>query len=135
MAEINGRALFRGIVLFLLLYIIHVVLLPQLVGEKAVTGDYQGLLYGINQTLGLATCLIPGFVAAKIAGHHGFVHGGLVGGVSTILTALIAMIWAIVTGAKFFGLETMPFWLVINIFLSAFAGLLATNMEASEEEA
>ncbi|MEY2697487.1 MAG: hypothetical protein RL333_1625 [Pseudomonadota bacterium] len=135
MPEINGRALMRGIVLFLVLYMIHVVFLPQLVGEQAVTGEYQGLLYGINQALGLATCLIPGFLAAKIAGHHGFIHGGLVGGISTILTALIAMLWAIATGSKFFGLETLPFWLVINMFLSAFAGLIATNLEESEPEA
>ena len=135
MPEVNGRALIRGIVLFLVLYTIHVVFLPQLVGEQAVTGEYQGLLYGINQALGLATCLIPGFLAAKIAGHHGFIHGGLVGGISTILTALIAMLWAIVTGAKFFGLETLPFWLVINMFLSAFAGLIATNLEETEPEA
>ncbi len=135
MPEINGKALIRGIVLFLVLYTIHVVFLPQLVGEQAVTGEYQGLLYGINQALGLATCLIPGFLAAKIAGHHGFIHGGLVGGISTILTALIAMLWAIVTGAKFFGLETLPFWLVINMFLSAFAGLIATNLEETEPEA
>ncbi len=134
MPEINGRALIRGIVLFLVLYLIHVVFLPQLVGEQAVSGEYQGLLYGINQALGLATCLIPGFLAAKIAGHHGFVHGGLVGGISTILTALIAMVWAIATSSKFFGLETLPFWLVINMFLSAFAGLLATNMEEPEAE-
>lgn len=131
-AEISGKALVKGIVAFLVLYMIHVVFLPQLVGEQAVTGEYQGLLYGINQALGLATCLIPGFLAAKIAGHHGFIHGGLVGAISTILTALIAMIWAIATGSKFFGLETLPFWLVINAFLSAFAGLIATNMEESE---
>ncbi len=135
MPEVNGRALIRGIVLFLVLYMIHVVFLPQLVGEQAVSGEYQGLLYGINQALGLATCLIPGFLAAKIAGHHGFIHGALVGGISTILTALIAMLWAIATGAKFFGLETLPFWLVINMFLSAFAGLIATNLEESEPEA
>ena len=135
MPEINGKALIRGIVLFLVLYMIHVVFLPQLIGEQAVSSEYQGLLYGINQALGLATCLIPGFLAAKIAGHHGFIHGALVGGISTILTALIAMLWAIATGAKFFGLETLPFWLVINMFLSAFAGLIATNLEESEPEA
>jgi hypothetical protein len=134
MPEINGRALLVGIGLFLALYVIHVVLLPQLVGEQAAMGDHQGLLYGINQALGLATCLVPGFVAAKIVGHHGFIHGGLVGSISTILTALLAMIWAIVTGGKFFGLETLPFWLVVNMFLCAFAGLVATNMVESDED-
>lgn len=133
MPEINGRALLVGIGLFLSLYIIHIVLLPQLVGEQAAMGGNGGLLYGMNQALGLATCLVPGFVAAKIAGHHGFIHGGLVGAISTMLTVLLAMVWAIATGGKFFGLETFPFWLVVNIFLSAFAGLIATNMVESDE--
>lgn len=126
--ELNGKALAWGIGLFMILYVVHIVLLPQLLGESAVTGDNAGILYTINQALGLGTCLIPGFIAAKKAGHHGFIHGGVVGGVSTVLTALLAMIWAIVTGGKFFGLETLPFWLVINAFLGAFAGLIATNM-------
>ncbi len=130
--EINGKALTWGISIFLGLYVFHLILLPTLVGESAATGEYQGILFAINQLLGLATCLVSGFVAAKKAGHHGFVHGGIVGGVSTILTALMAMLWAIVTGAKFFGLETLPFWLVINGFLCAFAGLLATNMVEDE---
>jgi cyanate permease len=126
--ELNGKALTWGIGLFMILYVVHIVLLPQLLGEAAATGDNAGILYTINQALGLGTCLIPGFIAAKKAGHHGFLHGGVVGGVSTVLTALLAMIWAIVTGGKFFGLETLPFWLVINAFLGAFAGLIATNM-------
>lgn len=134
MINLYGPAILKGIGLFLTLYFIHVVLLPQLVGESAATGDYQGLLYGINQLLGLATCMIPGFMAARMAGHHGFLHGMLVGGISTVLTALMAMLWSIITGAKFFGLEMFPFWLVMNGFLSAFAGLLATNMTESEEE-
>lgn len=133
MNNIHGPAILRGIAIFLTLYVIHVVLLPQLVGESAVAGDYQGLLYGINQLLGLATCLIPGYAAARIAGHHGFLHGGLVGAISTVLTALMAMAWSIFTGAKFFGLGMLPFWLVINAFLCAFAGILATNMTVSED--
>ena len=128
----NGRALLWGIGIFLGIYILHVILLPLLVGQEAAASEHQGLLYGINQLLGLSTCLVSGFVAAKVAGHHGFVHGGIVGAVSTILTALLAMFWAILTGAKFMGLATMPFWLVINGFLCAFAGLLATNMVEDE---
>ncbi len=129
---IEGKALIWGIAIFLGLYVVHVILLPALIGERAATGDYQGLLYGLNQLLGLATCLVSGFVAARKAGHHGFAHGGIVGAVSTVLTALMAMLWAIVTGAKFFGLETLPFWLMINGFLCAFAGLVATNMVEDE---
>jgi len=126
---IEGRALSWGISIYLLLYLLHILVLPLLVGERVAGSDNQGLLYAINQVLGLATCLVPGFIAARKAGHHGFMHGGIVGSVSTILTALLAMLWAIVAGSRFYGLETMPFWIVINGFLGAFAGLIATNME------
>lgn len=130
--EINGKALLRGIGIFVAIYVLHIALLPSLIGKEAAESENQGLLYAINQGLGLATCLVSGFVAAKKADHHGFVHGGIVGFVSTILTALMAMLWSIVTGAKFAGLATLPFWLVVNGFLCAFAGLLATNMIEDE---
>jgi len=129
---LEGKALIWGISIFLGIYFFHVALLPMLIGEQAAASENQGILYGVNQILGLATCLVSGFVAARKAGHHGFVHGGLVGGISTILTALSAMLWAILTGARFYGLETMPFWIVINAFLCAFAGLMATNMVEDE---
>ncbi|MEY2681083.1 MAG: hypothetical protein RL661_1314 [Pseudomonadota bacterium] len=130
--EINGKAILWGIGIFLAIYLAHIALLPTLVGKEAAESENQGLLYAINQALGLATCLVAGFVAAKKADHHGFVHGGIVGFVSTIVTALLAMIWAVITGAKFAGLATLPFWLVVNGFLCAFAGLLATNMVEDE---
>ena len=130
--EINGKALLWGIGIFVAIYVLHIALLPLLIGKEAAASENQGLLYAINQGLGLATCLVSGFVAAKKADHHGFVHGGIVGFVSTILTALMAMLWSIVTGAKFAGLATLPFWLVVNGFLCAFAGLLATNMIEDE---
>ncbi len=126
--EINGKALLWGIAIFLGIYVLHISLLPLLIGKEAAESGNQGVLYAVNQALGLATCLVSGFVAARKADHHGFVHGGIVGVIGTILTALMAMIWAILTGAKFAGLATMPFWLVVNGFLCAFAGLLATNM-------
>ena len=132
---IDGKALRGGIAIFLGFYIFHIILLPQLVGKDAATGDYRELLFYTNQALGLATCLVSGFVAARMAGHHGFMHGGIVGMVSTILTALLAMVWAIATGGKFFGLETLPFWLVINAFLCAFGGLVATNMVEDDSPA
>lgn len=125
---INGKALLWGIGIFIALYFFHISLLPTLVGKEAAEGDSQEILYFVSQALGLATCLVPGFVAGRMAGHHGFVHGGIVGAVSTVVTALLAMAWAIATGSRFFGLATLPFWLVINGFLGAFAGLIATNM-------
>jgi cyanate permease len=130
--EINGKALLWGIAIFVAIYVLHIVLLPSLIGKEAAESENQGLLYAVNQALGLATCLVSGFVAAKKADHHGFVHGAIVGFVSTILTALMAMLGSIVTGAKFAGLATLPFWLVVNGFLCAFAGLLATNMVEDE---
>lgn len=127
MPPVHGKALSRGILLFLFLYVVHVGILPLLVGERAANSDYQGLLYGINQLLGVLTCLLPGFVAGRLAGTNGFLHGGLVGGISTVLTALMAMAWALITGARFMGLGMLPFWLVINVFLCAFAGMLSTS--------
>lgn len=127
MPPLHGPAILKGIALFLGLYVFHVGLLPLLIGERAAASDYQSLLYGIHQLLGLITCLLPGFVAAKIARSHGFFHGGLVGGVGTLLTALMAMGWALLTGARMMGLGMLPFWLVINVFLCAFAGMLATH--------
>lgn len=127
MPPLHGSALLKGIALFLGLYTLHVVFLPLLVGERAANSDYQSLLYGLSQLLGVLTCLAPGFVTAKIARTHGFLHGGLVGGIGTILTALMAMVWAVLTGARMMGLAMLPFWLVINVFLCAFAGMLATS--------
>jgi pheromone shutdown protein TraB len=135
MIDIHGRALIRGIGLYLILYVLHLGVLPKLVGTQAVLGDSPGLLYGINQILGLATCLAPGFIAGKIAQKRGFLHGGLVGGISTILTALMAMVWSIVTGAQFLGLGTIPFWILVNGFLSALGGFLATSQVDLRDDA
>ena len=132
--DISGKAILWGIGIYLAIYAVHLGLLPILVGKEAAEGDYQGLLYALNQLLGLSTCLVSGFVAARKAGRLGFAHGGYVGLISTILTALIAMLWAIISGNKFYGLETLPFWLLINGFLCAFAGLVATNMDEEKDE-
>ena len=133
MVDLDGKALRLGIGLYMALYVFHILLLPTLVGESAANGEYQGVLFAVNQALGLATCLAPGFLAAKKAGHHGFMHGGVVGMVSTVLTVLLAMGWAIISHGKFYGLETLPFWLVINGFLGAFAGLVATNLAEDKD--
>ena len=129
MPDLNARALLWGAGLFMLLYLLHILLLPWLVGERVSGSEYQGLLYGINQLLGVSTCLIPGFVSARISGRMGFVHGGVVGAIGTILSALSAMAWSLGTGAKFVGLAMLPFWLLINVFLSAFAGFIANSVE------
>jgi len=59
----------------------------------------------------------------------------LMRGAAPILTALIAMLWAVITGARFSGLASIPFWVLTNAFLAAFAGIMATNLkETSESE-
>lgn len=135
MLNLDGKALTFGLFLFLFLYILHVLLLPLMVGEQAAQSEYQGLLYGINQLLGISTCMFPGFVAGKKSGQQGFLHGGIVGGVGTILTALGAMLWSLITGAKFMGLGMLPFWLLINVFLSGFGGFIANSETQGDENA
>lgn len=132
--NINGRALLWGLAVFVLLYIVHLLLLPVLIGTEQGGKESDATLYGVHQFLGLATCLVSGFVAARIAGQQGFLHGGVVGILGTFATAFAAMLWSIVTGAKFFGLATLPFWLMVNGFLGAFAGIVATNLEKEGDE-
>jgi len=132
--NLNGRAILSGIGLYVLLYFLHIGALPWLVGEKAAGSDEQVVLYFVSQGLGILTCLAPGYLAAKMAGHHGFVHGGLVGGISTVITALIAMVFAIVAGSQFVGFGSMPFWVVVNGFLGAFAGIMASDLTDDETE-
>lgn len=131
---VNGRALLWGTAVFIGLYAVHLLLLPVLVGTEAGGKESDATLYGVHQFLGLATCLVSGFVAARIAGQRGFLHGGVVGIIGTFATAFAAMLWSIVTGAKFFGLATLPFWLMVNGFLGAFAGIVATNLKEGDED-
>jgi hypothetical protein len=131
---INRKALFWGTGVFIVLYIIHLLLLPLLVGTEQGGKASDSTLYGIHQFLGLMTCLVPGFVAARLAKQSGFLHGFLVGGLGTFVTAAAAVLWSLLTGAKFPSLGTFPFWLLVNGFLSAFAGLVASNLKDEEAE-
>lgn len=133
--DCDAKAVLWGLGVFLGLYVLHLLLLPWLVGAGAGGKEGDAALYGLHQFLGLATCLVSGFVAARIAGNRGFLHGGLVGLLGTLVTALLAMLWAGVTGAKFLGLTTLPFWLMVNGFLGAFAGIVATNLQEDPEDA
>ena len=130
---INRKALLWGTGIFIVLYAIHLLLLPLLVGTEQGGKASDSTLYGIHQFLGLATCLVSGFVAARLAKQNGFLHGFIVGCLGTLVTALAAVLWSLATGAKFPILGTFPFWLLVNGFLSAFAGLMASNLK--EEEA
>lgn len=132
--DLNGKALIRGVVLYLTLYMLHLGLLPLLAGEKASSSDIRMVLYALNQFIGLVTCLAPGYLAGRVAGRQGFMHGGIVGGVSTVMTALLAMVWAVITGARFYGIDTLPFWVMVNVFLGAVAGIYATNLDESADK-
>lgn len=132
--DLNGKALVRGVGLYLALYVVHLGLLPLLAGQEASSSDIRMVLYALNQFIGLVTCLAPGYLAGRVAGRQGFMHGGIVGGVSTVITALMAMLWAVMTGARFYGVDTLPFWVMVNVFLGAVAGIYATNLEESNDK-
>jgi hypothetical protein len=131
---IHRKALLLGTGVFIVLYVIHLLLLPLLVGTEQGGKASDATLYGIHQFLGLMTCLVPGFVAARLAQQSGFLHGFVVGALGTLVTALAAVLWSLVAGAKFPILDTFPFWLLVNGFLSAFAGLVASNLNEEETE-
>jgi fructose-specific phosphotransferase system IIC component len=130
--NIDRKALLWGTGVFIALYVLHLLLLPLLVGTEQGGKASDSTLYGIHQFLGLATCLVSGFVAARVAGRNGFLHGFVVGSLGTVVTALAAVLWSLVAGAKFPVLGTLPFWLVVNGFLGAFAGLVASNLKEDE---
>jgi hypothetical protein len=126
--KINRRAVVQGTLVFLALYCIHLLVLPM-VAESFAKGDNASVMFGVHQLLGLATCLVSGYVAGSIAGEKGFFYGLGVGAMGTLISALAAVIWSLTMGARFPELQRLPFWIMINGFLSAFAGLLATYTE------
>ncbi len=128
MNKINWRAVLSGTVIFLALYCVHLLVLPML-AEAFAKGDKESWVFGLHQFLGLATCLVSGYVAAVVAGEKGFFYGLGVGVLGTIISGLAAVLWSVTTDAPFPELARMPFWAMINGFLAAFAGLLATYAE------
>jgi hypothetical protein len=131
--NLNGRALGVGVALYLGLYVAHLLLLPVLMSPGA-DGKPDTGLYGLGQLLGLATCLLSGFFAGRIAGTQGFVHGLIVGAVGTVITALAALGWGAATGAGLPSVVTLPFWMTVNGFLSAVGGFAAVNVEQDENK-
>jgi hypothetical protein len=126
--KINRRAILQGMLVFIALYCIHLLVLPT-VAESFAKGDNASVMFGVHQFLGLATCLASGYVAGSIAGESGFFYGLGVGALGTLLSALAAVIWSMTMGSTFPELQRLPFWIMVNGFLSAFAGLLATYAE------
>jgi MFS family permease len=123
--RINRKAILFGIALYLLLYGLHIALLPVL-SQLLEQGANASGLYGVHQLLGVVTCLGAGYLGGRIADERGFFYGFSIGGLGTIITALAALFWAAITSKPWPSLAMLPFWLVMNGFLAAFAGFLAT---------
>lgn len=128
MNDIKPRAVVLGTAAFALLYFLHVLILPLL--DASIDLGKGGAMMAVSQMLGVATCVIPGYVSARISGERGFFYGFNVGGLGTVLSALAAILWSLATGAMLpgLGLAALPFWIFVNGSLSGFAGLMATDM-------
>lgn len=125
MKNINFRAVISGTAVFLALYCVHLLFLPML-AEAYAKGDKESWVFGVHQLLGVATCLVSGYVAAVVSNEKGFFYGLGVGVIGTVISAIAAWAWSEVAGAPTPELSRLPFWAMINGFLAAFAGLLAT---------
>lgn len=130
----NLKAIAVGTAVFAALYFIHLMILPLLI--KSLESGGGEVIFAVHQGLGLATCLLSGYIAARIAGRRGFMHGFNVAALGTALSALAAALWSKLTGAPFPGLAMLPFWIFVNGSLAGFAGLFATKyrMENSDED-
>ncbi|MBM4201655.1 MAG: hypothetical protein FJ189_10265 [Gammaproteobacteria bacterium] len=131
--NINVRAAVQGTLVFIALYCIHLLILPWL-SEAFAQGDAESIVFGVHQFLGLATCMASGYVAASIAGEKGFFYGLGVGALGTLISALAAVIWSLTMDSPFPPLARLPFWVMVNGFLAAFAGLLATYSDDVAEK-
>lgn len=124
--SINRKAIIQGTAVFAVLYFIHLMFLPVL--AKSIEHGDGGIVYSVHQVLGILTCLLSGYVAARIAGERGFFYGLNVGALGTVLSALAALLWAAATGAKTPSLGMLPFWIFVNGSLAGFAGMLTMNL-------
>lgn len=124
--NLNREALVKGTLVFLGLYTLHLISVPLL--TRAFEGGWKSsALFGLSQIIGVATCLVAGYVAARIAGEKGFMYGFNVGALGTLITALGAIVFSFLFKVKFPLLDRLPFWLMVNGFLAAFGGIMTTN--------
>jgi putative membrane protein (TIGR04086 family) len=131
---INRKAIYQGTLVFIVLYAVHLIAVPILLSSIE-DAKSSSVLWGIHQFLGIATCLIPGFIAGRIAGERGFFYGFNVGALGTVLSAVAALLWAVIAKSRLPSMATLPFWIMINGFLGAFAGFLATSIDRSGKPA
>lgn len=128
MNNIKIKAIVIGTAVFAGFYTLHILIYP-LMRFKLGSGDGSAM-FAVSQMLGVATCFISGYVAARIAGERGFFYGFNVGSLGTVLSALAAVTFAFITGAPLpgTGLQSLPFWLFVNGSLAGFAGLAVIDM-------
>jgi MFS family permease len=128
MNNINPKAIIVGTAVYAFIYAVHIMILP-LVKNSLEIGEGGGMIL-VSQMLGVATCFISGYVSARIAGKRGFFYGFNVGALGTVLSALAAAAFSLLTGASMpgLGLRTLPFWIFVNGSLAGFAGLLVIDM-------
>lgn len=111
---INSKAIGCDTAVLILVYALHVLilLLPR---HKLDRGEDLAI-FAVSQILGIATCLILGYISARIAGERGLFYGFNVGALGTIFSGLSAVLHSYATGAQLpgSGLATLPFWIFVN---------------------
>lgn len=128
----NRRAIIQGTLVFIGLYTLQILLIPLL--AKFVEGGWKSVgLSGFRQVLGIAICMVSGYVAARIAGERGFFHGFNVGAFGTLLTALAAVVFSFLFGIQTPFLESLPLWVVVHGFLAGVGGLLTVNFLLNDD--
>ncbi|TAN47276.1 MAG: hypothetical protein EPN21_17890 [Methylococcaceae bacterium] len=132
--NIDRKAIYNGTLVFIGLYTLHILMVPLLT-KVFQEGWKSTAVFGISQILGLATCLLAGYVAARTAGERGFFYGFNVGAFGTLLTALGAVVFSFLFGLKFPFLQSLPFWIFANGFLAAVAGIMTTNFADTQTKA
>jgi putative membrane protein (TIGR04086 family) len=128
MNNTNPKAIIVGTAVFAFIYFLHIMILPLL--KNSLDFGEGSAMFAVSQMLGVATCFISGYVAARIAGERGFFYGFNVAALGTVISALAAVAFSLATGAKLpgLGLQTLPFLIFVNGSLGGFAGLLIIDM-------
>lgn len=122
--SLHRQALVQGLGIFLGLYFLHIVIVPLLGKISAGPWKDNSVIFFTSQLLGVATCLVSGFWAGRVAGRRGFLHGLLVASMGMVVTAAAALGWAQVFNLKAPFLGSLFHWMFINGAITGFAGMV-----------
>ncbi|BBL69903.1 hypothetical protein [Methylogaea oryzae] len=129
----NRKAIIQGTLVFIGLYTLQILLIPVL--AKFVDGGWKSVgLSGFRQVLGVAICLGAGYVAGRIAGERGFLHGFNAGAFGTLLTAVAAVAFSFMFGIQAPFLDSLPVWVVLHGALAGVGGLMTVNFLVGKPE-